>query len=159
MTASPARSDISIVGLQPQHAPALHELETVCFSSPWSEADIAALCSDPRAVCFVALCDGKPVGYAGMYTVLDEGMINNVAVDPAFRRRRIASELLSALIRHAEEHGVKELTLEVRHSNEAAVRLYEKEGFVPVGVRRNYYVDPREDALLYKKEIKCSILQ
>lgn len=159
MTASPGRSDISIVGLQPEHAHALHTLETLCFSAPWSEADIAALCGDPRAVCFVALCKDEPVGYAGMFTVLDEGMMNNIAVHPAYRRRKIARRLLQTLIRYCEENGVRELTLEVRRSNAAALSLYEKEGFCRVGVRKDYYVSPREDALLYKKEIKCSTLQ
>ena len=159
MTVSPDLSDISIVRLQPEHAGALHELETLCFSAPWSEADIAALASDGRAVCFVALCEDRPVGYISMYAVLDEGMINNIAVSPEHRRRKIAAKLLNALIRYCEEHGVRELTLEVRRSNSAAVSLYEKEGFFRVGERRDYYVSPREDALLYKKEIKCSILQ
>ena len=159
MTVSPDRSDISIVRLQPEHAEALHELETLCFSAPWSAEDIAALASDGRAVCFVALCDDRPVGYISMYAVLDEGMINNIAVSPEYRRRKTATKLLHSLTGYCEEHGVRELTLEVRRSNAAAVSLYEKEGFLPVGERKNYYVSPREDALLYKKEIKCSTLQ
>ena len=159
MTVSPDRSDISIVRLQPEHAEALHELETLCFSAPWSAEDIAALASDGRAVCFVALFRGAPVGYISMYAVLDEGMINNVAVSPYHRRKKIATDLLRSLILYSGEHGIRELSLEVRRSNAAAAALYEKEGFLPVGERRNYYVSPREDALLYKKEIKCSTLQ
>ena len=153
MTVFPDRSDTEIVPLKKEYASVLHELEVQCFSAPWSEADIAALADDERAVCFVALCGGAPVGYAGMYVVLDEAMMNNVAVFPEFRRRKTASRLLDALVSYCENNGIKELSLEVRASNKAAAALYEKKGFVQCGVRRNYYVSPREDALLYKKEI------
>ena len=158
-TASPDRSDITVVPLQAEHAEAIHRIETLCFSLPWSISDIEALAADPRAVCVTALCGGEPIGYAGMYAILDEGMINNIAVDPQRRRSGIATALLHSLFAFCEAHGVRTLDLEVRASNEAAKALYEKEGFYPVGVRKNYYDDPREDALLYKKEIKCSTLQ
>ncbi len=152
-------SDIAIIPLRAEHAAALHRLEAGCFSAPWSEASIAALADDPRAASFAALYKGEPVGYVSMYYVLDAGMINNIATAPEMRRRGIATALLRALADRCEKLGVRELTLEVRQSNRAAVSLYEKEGFVFVGVRRNYYDSPREDALLYKKEIKCSTLQ
>ena len=158
-TASPGSSDITIVPLQAEHAQALHRVESLCFSLPWSEASIADIAADPRAAGFTALFCGEPVGYAAMYAVLDEGIVTNVAVDPAHRRKGAATALLHALFGFCEQHGIRRLELEVRVSNAAAVSLYEKEGFVPVGLRKGFYDQPKEDAFIYIKEIKCSTLQ
>lgn len=91
--------------------------------------------------------DGTVLGYAGLQAVLDEGYINNVAVAPAYRRRGVAGALIAALVRFGEAK-LSFLTLEVRASNAPAIALYEKYGFTQAGRRKNYYDDPREDALL-----------
>ena len=91
--------------------------------------------------------NGAVLGYAGLQTVLDEGYINNVAVDEKFRRQGIADELIAAFVRFGQAR-LAFLTLEVRASNAPAIALYAKHGFVEVGRRKNYYDDPKEDALL-----------
>ena len=96
--------------------------------------------------------DGTLLGYAGLLVVLDEGYITNVAVRPAFRRQGIASELLAVFERFARANHLAFLTLEVRASNAAAVALYEKQGYVRAGLRRNYYEHPKEDAIIMTRE-------
>ena len=96
--------------------------------------------------------DGTLLGYAGLLVVLDEGYITNVAVRPAYRRQGIASDLLGVFERFARGHQLAFLTLEVRASNAAAIALYEKMGYARVGVRKNYYEHPREDAVIMTRE-------
>jgi ribosomal-protein-alanine N-acetyltransferase len=91
--------------------------------------------------------DGTVVGYAGLQTVLDEGYINNVAVDPRFRRQGVADELIAAFVRFGKAK-LAFLTLEVRATNAPAIALYMKHGFAQVGRRKDYYDDPTEDALI-----------
>ena len=101
------------------------------------------------AVGFVCLADdGTPVSYVGMLTVLDEGQIINVATNAAYRRQGLAEALLLALMGEARARALKTLSLEVRRSNLAAICLYQKLGFFIAGERRNFYNDPREDALV-----------
>ena len=95
--------------------------------------------------------NGQVLGYAGLQVVLDEGYIANIAVDPKWRRQGLAGELLEVYCRFAQAH-LAFLTLEVRASNEAAIALYVKHGFVQAGVRKNYYQDPKEDALIMTRE-------
>ena len=98
--------------------------------------------------------NGRAIGYAGLTVVLDEGYINNVAVRSQFRKNGVASALLDVFIRFAQAHELAFLTLEVRASNEAAIALYKKHGFEEVGRRKNYYEDPKEDALLMTRYFK-----
>ena len=128
--------------------PQMEELERICFSMPWSAEMIRSELENPSCLYLAALEGDTLLGYIGVQTVLDEGYINNVAVRPEYRRRGIASALISLLIEQAREIGLAFLTLEVRASNDAARALYEKLGFSPVGRRRNYYEKPREDAIL-----------
>ena len=95
--------------------------------------------------------DGTVLGYAGLQTVLDEGYINNVAVDEKFRRQGVADELIAAFVRFGQAK-LAFLTLEVRASNDRAISLYQKMGFHEVGRRPKYYHNPREDALILRKE-------
>lgn len=132
------------VDLLPQAA----ALEKVCFSMPWSEELLRRALADPHQLWLGAVTGERLLGYAGMQTVLDEGYIDNIAVDPAFRRRGVASALLGRLIEIARGEGLAFLTLEVRKSNLGAIALYERFGFRRVGRRRGYYEKPREDAIL-----------
>ena len=136
-----------------EDVPALAEIERACFSTPWSEASLAAELQKPGAVFLVAELDGETAGYAGMNWVLDEGYMDNVAVLPAFRRQGVARALMEALAARARELGLSFLTLEVRLSNTEAAALYRGLGFREAGRRRNFYARPTEDALILTKEM------
>ena len=100
----------------------------------------------------MAVEDGKVAGYVGSQTVMDESDMMNVAVHPDYRRKGIAEKLVTELVEALKKRDSRCLTLEVRASNEPARALYEKLGFVQVGLRKNYYRNPREDALILRKE-------
>ena len=134
------------------HVPQVAELEKLCFSDPWSEKSVASELENKLALWLVALDGDTVAGYIGSQTVIDETDMMNVAVHPDYRRQGIAEALVNALVdalKARESHG---LTLEVRASNEPAKKLYEKLGFFQVGRRPNYYRNPREDALILRKE-------
>lgn len=137
-----------IVPMDITHLVRAEELEKQCFSMPWSMEMLMAELISPTCRYYAAEEDGVLAGYCGMQYVLDEGYINNIAVDPAYRRRGIASALMDRAIDVARELELAFLTLEVRESNTAAIALYEKFGFVSVGQRRAYYERPTEDAVL-----------
>jgi ribosomal-protein-alanine N-acetyltransferase len=129
-------------------------LEGECFSDPWTKAMFESEVGSPFTVYFVALAGDEVAGYAGMWKILDEGHITNIAVSPRYRRKGLGSLLLNKLIEIAEENKIKVLMLEVRKSNEAAIGLYVKKGFEQVGLRRNYYADNNEDAVLMNFTIR-----
>ena len=128
--------------------PALAALESACFAHPWSEKSLAETLGNGRALFLAAEDAGETVGYLGMEYVLDEGGITNVAVFPVHRRQGIADALIKELLRRAKALGLATVTLEVRAGNAAAIALYQKNGFAPVGRRKNYYTSPTEDAIL-----------
>ena len=131
-----------------EHIPQVAALERACFSRPWSEDSLRSELWNDAAVIIVAEGeDGTVIGYAGLQTVLDEGYITNVAVDERFRRQGVADELVAAFVRFGQAK-LAFLTLEVRASNDPAIALYAKHGFGEVGRRKNYYEDPKEDAVL-----------
>lgn len=131
-----------------EHVPQVAALERACFSRPWSEAMLENELWNDSAVVIVAEGeDGAVLGYAGLQTVLDEGYINNVAVAEAYRRQGVADELIAAFVRFGQAK-LAFLTLEVRASNAPAIALYAKHGFAEAGRRKNYYDDPKEDAIL-----------
>lgn len=130
----------------------LAELEKLCFSDPWSISAFEYELKNPLSLWLVA-ADGETVaGYVGSQTVMDESDMMNVAVAPAYRRKGIAEKLILALIERLKEHQSHCLTLEVRVSNDPAIALYQKLGFLQVGRRPGYYRNPREDALILRKE-------
>ena len=143
-----------IVPMDKSHIEQVAALERECFSSPWTEGMLTDALYDPQA-CFIVAEDGEGgvLGYAGLHAVLDEGYIDNVAVEQSARRHGVASALLDVFCRFGQAN-LSFLTLEVRASNTAAIALYEKHGFAQVGLRKNYYQNPREDALLMTKEFK-----
>lgn len=144
---------MEIIRMKPNHIPAVAQLEKACFSSPWSETTLTESLSNPNAVFFIAEEEKSVVGYAGLYHILDEGYIANIAVFPACRRKGAAQALLNELTAYAEETGLSFLTLEVRPSNTAALSLYKKNGFEQKGLRRGFYTLPKEDALIMTKVI------
>ena len=134
------------------HVPQIAKLETVCFSDPWSENSIASELRNPLSLWLVAL-DGETVaGYVGSQAVMGEADMMNVAVAPEYRRQGIAEELVNRLVDALAQNGNHSLALEVRESNGAAIALYQKMGFTQVGFRPGYYRNPKEGALILRKE-------
>lgn len=139
--------------MQLKDVKAIAELETVCFSDPWSENSIASELNNRLSFWLVAEVDDRVVGYVGSQSVLDGADMMNLAVAPGYRRRGIGDALVNALVSHLQQNGVIVLLLEVRASNAPAISLYQNLGFEQVGRRPNYYHHPREDALIMRKEL------
>lgn len=138
--------------MKPEHVAQIAELEQLCFTDPWSERSISAELESKLSLWLVALEGDRVVGYVGSQTVLGWTDMMNLAVHPDFRRRGIGEGLVAALEEELKKQGSQQLTLEVRASNESAKALYSKLGFREVGLRKNYYHKPREDALILRKE-------
>ena len=143
---------MKIVSMTQCHVAQVAELEKICFSDPWSENSVASELNNPLSCWLVAEDDGKVAGYIGSQTVMGETDMMNVAVHPDYRRQRIAEKLIDALVGELKARESHCLTLEVRATNEPAKALYEKLGFTQVGLRKNYYRNPKEDALILRKE-------
>ena len=128
-------------------------IEGASFTTPWPEnAYRSELMTNRLASYLVARVDGRIVGYGGMWLMVDEAHITTFAVHPLWRRQRVGERLLLAFLDLARDRHAREATLEVRLSNLAARRLYEKYGFRPVGLRPRYYSDNNEDALIMTTE-------
>ena len=136
----------------PEDFPRLAELETLCFSQPWSQEAFASF-AESGGLTLVFREDGAVRGYVRAYMAADEGEIANVATTPEARRQGIASRLLDAAEEEARKRGVQTLYLEARISNAGAIALYEKKGFCRVGLRKGFYQLPKEDALVYRKDL------
>lgn len=135
-----------------EHVSQVARLEEICFSDPWSERSVAAELENQLSLWLVALEGDTLAGYVGSQTVLGETDMMNVAVHPAFRRRGVGESLILALVEQLKALDSHSLTLEVRASNAPASSLYEKLGFSQVGLRKNYYRNPREDACILQKK-------
>lgn len=131
----------------------LAKLDEQCFCVPWSENSFLNDANNPIAEYVIARIDDKIVGYAGFWQVLDEAQITNIAVLKEFRRQKIAQKMLVYLIEKAKAKKLKILSLEVRESNIAAINLYSGLNFKKVGIRKNYYKNPTENAILMDLEI------
>ena len=134
------------------HVLQIAELEKICFSDPWSETSIASELNNKLSLWMVAIDNEKVVGYVGSQTVLWETDMMNIAVHPDYRKQGIGTALIVGLIGALELRGSHSLMLEVRASNISAISVYEKLGFSEVGRRKNYYRNPKEDALIMRKE-------
>lgn len=129
-------------------------LEELTFPMPWSEESIRYdIEKNDKATVLVAERDGVFAGYADIWCVLDEGMLNNIAVMPEQRGKHVGLAIMEDLIDRIRSEGMIEMSLEVRVSNSAAIGLYEKLGFGNVGTRKKYYEDNGEDALIMKRGI------
>lgn len=134
--------------LEKTDLPGAAELERLCFSEPWSENALALLTDGIQAVGACVREDGRAVAYGGMMIAPGEGQITNIAVHPDYRRRGAGAAILERLIAEAGERNLGQIVLEVRESNEGAIRLYRRKGFETVGIRKNFYRKPTEDALI-----------
>lgn len=143
---------MTITNMTSTHVAQIAELEKCCFNDPWSENSIASELNN-RLSCWLVALDGDVViGYVGSQSVLGETDMMNIAVHPGYRNQGVATELINTLIDKLSKRGSHSLMLEVRQTNEAAKNLYMALGFETVGIRKNYYRNPREDALILRKE-------
>lgn len=124
-------------------------VEEEVFSTPWTkEAFVLEVTENQLARYVVAEKEGKIIGYGGIWLILDEGHITNIAVYPTYRGQGLGNKIIEKLIAICEERGIYNMTLEVRKSNFIAQSLYKKYGFIDCGVRRGYYSDTNEDAVI-----------
>ena len=141
-----------ITKMTESHVAQVAELEKLCFRDPWSENSVASELNNPLSLWLVAVDGDRVAGYVGSQTVMDESDMKNVAVHPDYRKQGIATALILGLVEELRKRGSRSLTLEVRASNETAISVYRKLDFQEVGRRKNYYRNPREDALILRKE-------
>lgn len=134
-----------------EDVPFISHLEEETFSMPWSAASFLQMIEKEDARYYVAEEDGKLLGGCGLLLIAGEGNITNVVVAPEARRRGVATGMLSHLLAAGNHEGLTAYTLEVRVSNQAAIALYEKLGFVSEGIRPNFYEKPMEDAMIMWK--------
>ena len=134
-----------------EHLDELVKLEKICFSQPWSYQSLEEELSNDTAYFFTALDGEKVIGYIGLYIVCESCFVSNIAVFPEYRRKGVATALIERACECAKEHGTDFISLEVRPSNVSALALYEKFGFEEMGLRKNYYRNPTEDALIMTK--------
>ncbi len=143
---------IEIKNMELSHVEAIAALEKQCFSDPWPVAGILPELKNPLSYWLVAMDGEQLAGYIGSQSCPPEADVMNVAVAPQYRRQGIAQSLIEALVAALKEKGITSLALEVRVSNEPAIALYGKLGFLQVGRRPNYYRNPKEDACILRKE-------
>lgn len=141
-------AELVISPMQEADLPEVVEIERLCFGDRWSIDAFRNELQNETGHYLVAKVDGKVVGYAGYWLILEEAHITTIAVHPDCRRHHYGEKLLMYLIEDGMRLGVKWVTLEVRVSNESAKQLYEKYGFQSLGRRKNYYQDNHEDALV-----------
>ena len=141
--------NVNFRGADQNDAQALALLDAICFSVPWPLAAFEREFSgEHNAFYIVAEAESEIIAYCGLWGILDEGHITNVAVHPAYRRQGLASMLVKSLMAASLELGLIRFTLEVRESNAGAIALYEGLGFKQAGRRKGYYADNKEDALI-----------
>lgn len=134
--------------MAPEDADAVEIVEKACFKIPWSRESFWKAAGNADT-CYLLAVDGEHiVGYAGCWLSFEEAQVTNVAILPEFRGKGIATKLMAELIRYVQKRGVTAMTLEVRPSNAPARALYARYGFKEAGVRKNYYQDDGEDAII-----------
>jgi len=139
-----AEATLKIISATPEFAKQMNEVEAEGFAIPWTIDSIRHILENPKTVAFAAIENERLVGHIYMQQIIDEGHIVNIAVCKSHRRRGIAKKLVEKLINSAKIS----FTLEVRESNIAAISLYEKFGFKPEGIRKDYYSQPQEDGII-----------
>ncbi len=134
--------------MESRDIPAVAELEKQTFSMPWSQHALEESLAQEHYSFLVAEVQGQVAGYMGLYRVLDEGDVTNIAVAQQYRRQGIGQALLVRMLQMVQEQGIHLVNLEVRAGNQGAIALYEKVGFRVIGCRKNFYEKPLEDAVL-----------
>jgi ribosomal-protein-alanine N-acetyltransferase len=144
-----------ILPMQRGDIPRVAELERRNFSVPWSTQSFQSVVEDPFSYCFVGVLGGRIVAYTVFGAIDDYAELWNIAVDPDYRGRGLGDTMLRYVIGCCRGLGVSSLFLQVRKSNQVALKLYEKHGFVFVMVQKNYYTIPREDAHVYRLDVQA----
>ena len=126
-------------------------IETECFSHPWSKQSLEEELNNETSLFLVAKEENEVIGYIGMSIVIDEGYIFNVAVRESYRNKGVATSLINELVTYGKKNNFSFITLEVRESNLPAISLYSKFGFIKAGERKDYYSNPKENAILLTK--------
>ncbi len=135
-----------------EDAKEMAQTEILCFADPWSQEDFEKeIAQNHVALYVIAEVEGKVIGHAGVWIVVDQGFITNIAVRPTFRRQKIGGSLLKHMLEDSIKKGVTEHTLEVRASNQGAINLYEKFDFKAVNIRKKYYENNGEDAIIMNR--------
>ena len=132
----------------------VYKVEEDCFVDPWSKDSIRKELKNDLARYLVAELDNKIVGYVGVWFVVDEGHITNVAVHSDYRGKKIGDRLVKEMVELCKENNLVAMTLEVRTSNTVAQNLYRKYGFKMGGIRKEYYSDNKEDAIIMWNQLK-----
>lgn len=131
------------------------EIEMESFTTPWPwDSFLLEITKNKLARYIVAEIDGLVVGYGGIWLIIDEGHITNIAVDKRYRGIGVGKKIIEGLIELCKNNSINSMTLEVRKSNIVAQKLYKKYGFVEAGIRPNYYSDDKEDAIIMWKKIE-----
>jgi [ribosomal protein S18]-alanine N-acetyltransferase len=140
--------DSSIVAMKIEDIDEVLVIEALSFATPWSREAFTMEICDNRCARYLVAKGTKVLGYVGMWIIMDEGHITNIAVHPDYRGNKIGEALLKAIIKLASSIGITQMTLEVRKSNKIAQNLYLKLGFEVCGIRKKYYSNNKEDALI-----------
>ena len=144
--------DLEIQPMQPEHLSSVLAIESVSFPTPWSHrAYMGELTRNNFAHYFVGLIDGQVVGYIGLWIMVDEAHITTIAVHPEYRGNKFAERFIQFAEEYSKIWGAEKMVLEVRVSNEAAQKVYKRLGFEVIGLRKQYYNDTLEDALVMLK--------
>ena len=149
----PSESEVSVRDMYLSDLDAVVGIERASFPTPWSRASFQSELMENNFAAYSVLdFHGRVVAYGGMWIILDEAHVTNVAVHPDFRGCHLGERMMTGLMERARSLNALRMTLEVRRSNLVAQSLYQKLGFVQLGVRRGYYSDPREDAFIMWKD-------
>lgn len=132
---------------------AIASLETEIFPDPWSAKSIKETYDQKHALILGAYQDGKLIGYVIFYYILDEGEIARIAVSPSHRRQGVADQIFARLLEFCTQKDIERILLDVRVSNETAIAFYKKSGFAEDGIRKNFYDNPKEHALLMSTSV------
>jgi ribosomal-protein-alanine N-acetyltransferase len=141
-------NNIEIIPFDERHVNEVLYISTLSFLTPWTRDSIEKELDNTFARYVVAKKDDVVIGFGGIWLILDEGHITNIAVHPEFRGIGAGDMIVEALIEVCKLEGINSMTLEVRASNATAQKLYKKHGFIDEGVRKNYYTDTKEDAVI-----------
>ena len=133
------------------HLDDVYIIETECFSHPWSKQSLEEEMNNETSLFLVAKEENEVIGYIGMSIVIDEGYIFNVAVRENHRNKGVATALINELVTYGKKNNFSFITLEVRESNLPAISLYSKFGFIKAGEKKDYYSNPKENAILMTK--------
>lgn len=157
MAESQRKARLTVRTMRPADLDEVMVIERRSFSAPWEESTFRGLMRRPSAALLVAETDDELTGYSVMWFAADEGELGDIAVIPERRGEGIGRRLLRESISVAASRGTRSLYLEVRESNDVARRLYEKVGFSVVGVRKQYYTEPVEDAIVMKLDLHAEV--